>query len=73
VQRVAVVARPDARRGHVIDAVVMGDAAQQDAVLAAGRARFGVLKAPRRLHWRADWPMLASGKTDLAAVQRGLA
>jgi len=73
VRRVAVVARPDARRGHVIEAVVMGDAAQQDAVLAAGRARFGVLKAPRRLHWRADWPMLASGKTDLAAVQRGLA
>jgi hypothetical protein len=23
--------------------------------------------------WRKDWPELASGKTDLAAIERGLA
>jgi long-chain acyl-CoA synthetase len=68
VTRAAVLPRPDARRGHVIEAVVAGgDAA---AVLAACRARLGPLVAPRRLHRVADWPMLPSGKTDLAALER---
>jgi hypothetical protein len=42
------------------------------AVLAAGRAAFGSLKAPRAVHWVKDWPMLSSGKTDFAALERGM-
>ncbi|MDT8858410.1 AMP-binding protein [Paracoccaceae bacterium Fryx2] len=72
VARVAVLPRPDPRRGHVLDAVLLGDPAQGPAILAAARARFGPLKAPRCLHWRGDWPLLPSGKTDLAALAAGL-
>ncbi len=48
----------------------------------AVRARFwrpvggslGALKAPRAVIWRADWPVLASGKVDLRrlALEAGL-
>jgi long-chain acyl-CoA synthetase len=55
---------------HLV-AVLMG-AADAAAVLAAGRAAFGSLKAPRAVHWVEDWPMLPSGKTDLAALERGM-
>ena len=43
-----------------------GDAA---ALLAACRRRLGPLKTPRRVLQVGDWPLLASGKTDLAALQ----
>lgn len=69
VARAAVLPRRDALRGHVLEAVLMGDAAQAPTILAALRGRFGALKAPRRLHWRGDWPMLASGKTDLRKLE----
>ena len=67
VTRAAVLPRADALRGQVLEAVLMGDgdAAQ---VLAALRARFGALIAPRRVHWRGDWPVMPSGKPDLAAL-----
>ena len=68
VARAAVLPRPDALRGVHLVAVLMGDAAQEGAILATLRARFGPLKAPKSLIWRADWPMLASGKTDLARL-----
>lgn len=68
ISRAAVLPRPDPRRGHVLEAAVIGDPAQEGAILAALRAGFGPLKAPRRLHWLADWPALPSGKTDLAAL-----
>ncbi len=71
VQRAAVLAVPDAARGHVLQAVCLGDAAQEAAVLAALRAELGPLKAPRRILWRADWPVTASGKTDFAALEGG--
>jgi len=72
VTRAAVVPRVDALRGHVLEAVVMGsgDTAQ---VLAALRARFGPLIAPKRVQWRGDWPVLASGKPDLVALAGGCA
>jgi long-chain acyl-CoA synthetase len=73
VSRVAVVARADAARGHVLEAVVMGDVACEADILRAARGHLGVLRAPRRVWWRKDWPELASGKTDLAAIERGLA
>lgn len=71
VARAAVLARPDARRGHVLHAVIMGDA-DPARVLAACRAGLGPLKAPRRVMVRQDWPLLPSGKTDLAALERAL-
>jgi long-chain acyl-CoA synthetase len=71
VRRAAVLPRPDPRRGHVLEAVLIGgDDAQ---ILAACRARFGPLASPRRLHRVQDWPLLPSGKTDLAALARVLA
>jgi long-chain acyl-CoA synthetase len=72
ITRVAVLPSSDALRGVVLVAVVQGDMAQEAQILARARAAFGVLKAPRRLIWRQDWPMLASGKTDLRALQAWL-
>lgn len=72
VAQAAVLPRPDGLRGHVIEAVLQGDPAVEAAVLAAARAAFGPLKAPRRLYWRADWPVLPSGKTDLAALRAAI-
>jgi hypothetical protein len=40
--------------------------------LTAARAQFGALAAPRAVIWRRDWPVLASGKTDLATLAVGL-
>lgn len=73
IDRVAVLSAPDAKRGSVLIAFVMGDRAQQVAILSATRAQFGPLKCPRRVVWRSDWPSLASGKTDLAALAKDLA
>lgn len=73
VTRAAVLPVSDPLRGAVLVAVVMGDRSQEAEILAQLRQTFGALKAPRRLLWRADWPMLPSGKTDLAALQRSLA
>jgi long-chain acyl-CoA synthetase len=73
VERVAVLALPDGLRGHVLCAVAMGDRSQEAAILGAARARLGALVAPRRMFWRQHWPMLASGKTDLAALQAEVA
>ncbi len=71
-RQAAVLPRPDPRRGQRIEAVLQGDPGCGDAVLRALRARFGPLAAPRRLHWRGDWPLLPSGKTDLAALAAAL-
>jgi len=68
----AVLPRSDLARGQRPEAVVMGDPAQEADILAALRTEFGPLLAPRRLHWRLDWPLLSSGKTDLAALERGV-
>ncbi len=69
--RAAVLARPDALRGVHLVAVIAGTAAES-AVLAACRAQFGALKAPRAVHYVQDWPVLASGKTDLLTLERAL-
>ncbi len=68
VRNVAVIPRPDRARGHVIEAVMQGDPAQTGAIMLAARARLGPLLAPRAIRWVAEWPVLASGKTDLAAL-----
>jgi long-chain acyl-CoA synthetase len=72
VARVAVLARPDVARGHVLEAVMLGDAAREGDILRAARAHLGALKAPRRIWWRSDWPDLASGKTDMRAIEQGM-
>lgn len=72
VRRAAVLPRPDALRGVHLVAVVVGDAGQESALRAACLQAFGPLKSPRAFHWRTDWPSLPSGKTDLAALMRGL-
>lgn len=66
----AVIARPDPARGHHLVAVIGGP---QDADLAAtldtaSRAEFGPLKAPKRYIFMEDFPCLASGKPDMAAL-----
>ena len=71
VTQAAVLPVPDAARGHHLVAVLMGTA-DDAAILAALRLRFGSLKSPKRLIWRQDWPMLASGKTDLRLLAADL-
>lgn len=68
VTRAAVLPRPDVRRGLHLVAFVRGDRGQETVLLAALRRRFGTLKAPKALIWIEEWPMLASGKTDLGAL-----
>ena len=65
VRNIAVLPRNDGLRGFVLVAVAEGDASQEAALLAAGRAEFGPLKAPRAVIWRDEWPRLPSGKSDL--------
>jgi long-chain acyl-CoA synthetase len=72
VARAAVLPRPDALRGQVFEAILMGTAKDAD-VMAALRAQFGPLIAPKRLRWRSDWPVLPSGKVDLAVLAKDLA
>ncbi|MES2667588.1 MAG: AMP-binding protein [Pseudomonadota bacterium] len=72
VAQVAVLPRPDALRGTVLVAVVCGDPGCEDTILAAARARFGPVKAPRALVWCRDWPVLPSGKTDLRALAQAV-
>jgi long-chain acyl-CoA synthetase len=69
VARAAVLARPDALRGHVMIAVCMGDPAREAEILRAARGLLGPLKAPRALVWRQDWPQTLSGKTDLRRLE----
>ena len=71
VTRAAVLPRPDALRGVHLVAVVQAMAPDDD-ILQACRTALGPLKAPKALHRLTEWPMLASGKTDLAAVERAL-
>lgn len=69
VVQAAVLPRTDPLRGVHLVAVAQGDAAQEAAIMAGLRAEFGPLKAPKAIVWRADWPLLPSGKTDLRALQ----
>ncbi len=68
VRRAAVLPRADALRGVVMVALLQGDAVCEAAILAATRAQFGPLKAPRTAIWLQDWPQLPSGKTDFQTL-----
>ena len=69
VARAAVLSRPDALRGQHLVALVQGAAADAD-LLAALRGEFGPLVAPKAILRPDAWPMLPSGKTDLARLAR---
>lgn len=73
VRRAAVLPVADARRGAVLVAMVQGDRAEADRIMAALKAELGPLKAPRALIWQDEWPLLPSGKTDLRALEARLA
>lgn len=72
IRRAAVLAVPDARRGTVLIALVQGDPSVEAAVMTGLRRRLGPLKAPKALLWQEDWPVLASGKSDLGTLQARL-
>ena len=72
ITRAAILPVPDAKRGHTLIAVLQGDPAQEAAILTTLRQKLGPLKAPKSLIWREDWPTLASGKTDLRALEASL-
>lgn len=71
ISRAAITTEADPKRGHVLIAHLQGNPALAPDLTAALRARFGPMIAPRRLIWRADWPLLPSGKTDLRALEGG--
>ncbi|WP_309666482.1 AMP-binding protein [Tabrizicola sp.] len=73
VRQAAVLPVSDSLRGVVLLAVLQGDPLTEPAIMAALRRELGPLKAPKALIWRQDWPTLPSGKTNLVALQRGLA
>jgi long-chain acyl-CoA synthetase len=72
IRRAAVLPVADPRRGHMLIALVQGDATAETAVLASLRQHLGPLKSPKKLIWLADWPILPSGKTDLKALEAHL-
>ena len=73
VTRAAVLPVPDQKRGTVLVAVIQGRRSAEEAILSTLRRELGPLKAPRVLIWRDDWPCLASGKTDLTALEATVA
>jgi len=73
VRQAAIVPEPDGLRGVRLVAAVQGDPDQEAAVLRALRARLGPLKAPKRVVWLVDWPVLPSGKTDYRAIAERVA
>ncbi|MDA0354084.1 MAG: AMP-binding protein [Paracoccaceae bacterium] len=70
VRQAFVLAEPDPKRGHRLRAIVQGNPACEAEVLAALRQEFGPLKAPKRLSFRTDWPLLPSGKVDASALEQ---
>lgn len=65
-----VLSRPDALRGHHLILVVKGPANANltASIMAACRARFGPLIAPKQVIFQDAFPRLPSGKTDLIAL-----
>lgn len=72
VTRAAVLPVPDLKRGHRLVAILQGDPGTEALILTILRQDLGPLKSPKSLIWRQDWPTLASGKTDLKALEATL-
>jgi long-chain acyl-CoA synthetase len=72
ITQAAILPISDPARGQVPVAILMGQG-DEVALSKAIRDRFGPLAVPRKvIWWGPDWPMLPSGKTDFAALQRAL-
>jgi long-chain acyl-CoA synthetase len=72
ITRAAVLPVPDAKRGNALIAILQGDPEQEADILTRLRRDLGPLKSPKSLIWRQDLPTLASGKTDLKALEATL-
>jgi long-chain acyl-CoA synthetase len=72
VTRAAVLPVPDPIRGNALVAILQGDAGREAAILTALRQNLGPTRSPKTVVWRDDWPVLASGKTDLRALEASL-
>jgi long-chain acyl-CoA synthetase len=72
IRRAAILPVPDPLRGQALIAILQGDAGQEATLLALLRDRLGPTRAPKAVIWRDDWPVLASGKTDLKALEANL-
>lgn len=72
VVRAAVLPVPDPIRGQVLVAILQGDPGLEAEILASLRQSLGPTRAPKTVVWRNDWPMLASGKTDLRELEASL-
>ena len=72
VTRAAILPVPDPLRGQALVAILEGDAGQEAALLARLRDCLGPTRTPKAVIWRQDWPVLASGKTDLKALEASL-
>lgn len=69
----AVLPRSDALRGHRLEAAICWHGGDLDRLRAALRDALGPEAMPARLVELQDWPLLPSGKTDLARVRAALA
>lgn len=72
VSRAAVLPVPDPLRGQTLVAILQGDRRQEATLLTLLRERLGPTRAPKAVIWRDDWPVLASGKTDLKSLEASL-
>ncbi|MBS9717914.1 AMP-binding protein [Pseudohalocynthiibacter aestuariivivens] len=67
-----VLPRPDAKRGNVFVAIVAGNenAETRDRLIRLCRQNLGPLKAPRKIIFLPDFPLLSSGKPDLPSIRK---
>jgi len=64
-----VVPVPDPARGTVFLAYLAGSGeVATDRILRSCRTDLGPMKTPKKVIWLQDWPILASGKTDIRAL-----
>jgi len=67
-----VLPRPDVKRGNVFVAIVAGNenAETRDRLIKLCRQTLGPLKAPRKIIFLPDFPLLSSGKPDLSSIRK---
>ncbi|MEM8957447.1 MAG: fatty acid--CoA ligase family protein [Pseudomonadota bacterium] len=68
----AVLARPDRLRGHRLEAAICWQGGDLTRLRADLRDALGSAATPARMITLQDWPLLPSGKTDLAQVRAAL-
>lgn len=70
IAQAAAIPIPDKKRGHILVAFLQGDseAAPADEILVLCRSKMGPLKSPKEVVFLDEWPVLNSGKSDIAAL-----